>query len=75
MEMGKVIPQLFRTFDIEWSSPRSEWTIENQWFAKQKGVIFTLRLRKDKNQSETSMDIGSLIEKKAGTGDIQVTVG
>ena len=66
--MGKVVPQLLRTFSFEWSSPHSEWTIDNQWFAKQKGVIFTLKLRKDKNPAETSMDIRALLEKKANVG-------
>ena len=27
MEMGKFVPQVFRHFDIEWTSPKPEWRL------------------------------------------------
>ncbi|KAK6819176.1 hypothetical protein RU639_008065 [Aspergillus parasiticus] len=42
MEMGKLIPQLVRHFDIEWASDCPEWRVETFWFAKQYGLICRL---------------------------------
>ncbi|GKZ25809.1 hypothetical protein AbraIFM66951_000790 [Aspergillus brasiliensis] len=49
MEMGKLIPQLIRDFDIEWASERPEWSVKTFWFAKQYGLLCRLRSRKEKN--------------------------
>jgi cytochrome P450 len=35
MEMGKFIPQILRSFDIEWASESQQWTVKTYWFAKQ----------------------------------------
>jgi hypothetical protein len=48
MEMGKLIPQLIRDFDIEWASERPEWSVKTFWFAKQYGLICRLKSRKEK---------------------------
>ncbi|KAE8341952.1 hypothetical protein BDV24DRAFT_150746 [Aspergillus arachidicola] len=45
MEMGKLIPQLVRHFDIEWASDCPEWRVETFWFAKQDGLICRLTSR------------------------------
>ncbi|KAE8423593.1 cytochrome P450 [Aspergillus pseudocaelatus] len=47
MEMGKLIPQLVRHFDIKWASDSSEWRVETFWFAKQYGLICRLTSRTD----------------------------
>lgn len=39
MEMGKFVPQVFRHFDIEWASPKPEWTTHAAWFWKQSEII------------------------------------
>ncbi|KAL3442486.1 cytochrome P450 [Aspergillus insuetus] len=48
MEMGKLVPQLMRQFDIEWASECPEWRVETFWFAKQHGLICRLRSRTDR---------------------------
>ncbi|KAJ5697351.1 hypothetical protein N7488_011035 [Penicillium malachiteum] len=45
MEMGKLVPQIIRKFEIEWTSDQPEWHVETFWFAKQHGVICRLRSR------------------------------
>ena len=45
MEMGKLIPQMFRHFDIEWASPDPEWKTNAAWFWKQSKVIVKLHWR------------------------------
>ena len=47
MEMGKLIPQLVRHFDIEWASEKPAWRVETFWFAKQHGLTCRLRARAD----------------------------
>ncbi|KAF5987957.1 cytochrome P450 monooxygenase [Fusarium bulbicola] len=39
MEMGKLIPQLFRHFDIEWASEQPEWHTHATWFWKQSDLF------------------------------------
>ena len=46
LEMTKLVPQLLRRFDIEWTSPSPEWDIVGYWFAKQNGVVMRLRKRR-----------------------------
>ncbi|KAF5636266.1 pisatin demethylase cytochrome P450 [Fusarium tjaetaba] len=48
MEMGKLIPQLFRHFDIEWASEQSEWHTHAAWFWKQSGLFVKLKRRETK---------------------------
>jgi hypothetical protein len=45
MEMGKFIPQVFRHFDIEWTSPADEWTTHAAWFWKQSDMHVHFRSR------------------------------
>ena len=45
MEMGKLIPQFIRLFDIEWASPDPEWELDAAWFWKQSKVICKLNWR------------------------------
>ena len=35
MEMGKFIPQVLQTFDIEWASEHEAWKTKAAWFWKQ----------------------------------------
>jgi len=39
MEMGKLVPQVLRHFDLEWASDKPEWETECYWMHKQRGVI------------------------------------
>ncbi|KAJ5934250.1 cytochrome P450 [Penicillium verhagenii] len=45
MEMGKLVPQLIRNFEIEWASEEPEWRVETFWFAKQHGLKCRLKSR------------------------------
>lgn len=45
MEMGKLIPQIVRNFDIEWASQKPEWKVETFWFSKQYGLVCRLKSR------------------------------
>ncbi|KAJ5543407.1 cytochrome P450 [Penicillium sp. DV-2018c] len=45
MEIGKLIPQILRRFEIEWASDQPEWRVRTFFFAKQYGLICRLRLR------------------------------
>ncbi|KAJ5656902.1 cytochrome P450 [Penicillium longicatenatum] len=49
MEMGKLIPQLIRHFEIEWASEHPEWKVETFWFAKQHGLKCRFRSRTSKH--------------------------
>jgi hypothetical protein len=44
MEMGKLIPQILRHFEIEWASDKQEWRVETFWFAKQHDLICRLSI-------------------------------
>ncbi|KAF5585071.1 pisatin demethylase cytochrome P450 [Fusarium pseudoanthophilum] len=48
MEMGKLIPQLFRHFDIEWISEQPEWRTHAAWFWKQSELFVRLKRRQRK---------------------------
>ncbi|ETS84381.1 hypothetical protein PFICI_02406 [Pestalotiopsis fici W106-1] len=39
MEMGKLVPQVLRQFQLEWASDEPEWKIQTYWFAKQTGLL------------------------------------
>ncbi|RDH36020.1 cytochrome P450 [Aspergillus welwitschiae] len=45
MEMGKLVPQLLRHFEIEWASHENEWRVRTFFFAKQHGLVCRLALR------------------------------
>ncbi|GJN75823.1 hypothetical protein PLICBS_009929 [Purpureocillium lilacinum] len=45
MEMGKLVPQVLRNFDLEWASPRETWKVETFWFARQEGLVYRLKRR------------------------------
>lgn len=45
MEMGKLIPQIIRHFEIEWALDKPEWRVEALWFAKQYDLKCKLRPR------------------------------
>ncbi|KAJ5654540.1 cytochrome P450 [Penicillium lividum] len=50
MEMGKLVPQLIRNFEIEWASQEAEWRVETFWFAKQHGLKCRLKSRTPKHK-------------------------
>ncbi|QGI65311.1 hypothetical protein CEK26_009260 [Fusarium fujikuroi] len=54
MEMGKLIPQLFRHFDIEWASEQSEWHLHAAWFWKQSELFVRLKRRQAKECRATT---------------------
>lgn len=43
--MSKIIPQLFRQFDISLTSPRKDLETVNYWFAVQYGLVWRLKSR------------------------------
>lgn len=45
MEMGKFVPQILRSFDLEWASEDPEWHVYTYWFARQEGLICRLKTR------------------------------
>ncbi|KAH7205129.1 cytochrome P450 [Fusarium redolens] len=45
MEMGKLVPQILREFDVEWASDEPQWKLQTYWFSKQIGVITRLKPR------------------------------
>ncbi|KAJ5328320.1 cytochrome P450 [Penicillium brevicompactum] len=46
MEMGKLIPQIIRHFELEWASEEPQWNMQTFFFAKQHGLKCRLRSRK-----------------------------
>ena len=36
--MGKLVPEIFRNFDLEWAAEEDEWKVSTFWFAKQTGI-------------------------------------
>ncbi|KEF50973.1 uncharacterized protein A1O9_12971 [Exophiala aquamarina CBS 119918] len=48
LEMYKLVPAIFRTFDVQLANPSEEWHLENKWFVKQSNfyVQFTAKGRK-----------------------------
>ncbi|CAG8050184.1 unnamed protein product [Penicillium olsonii] len=45
MEMGKLVPQIIRHFQLEWASDQPEWNVQTFFFAKQHGLKCRLRRR------------------------------
>jgi hypothetical protein len=45
VEMGKMVPQVLRNFEITWASLEENWRIKTFWFAKQTGFLVRLHLR------------------------------
>lgn len=45
MEMGKLVPRILRTFDIEWASTADNWTVKTYWFSKQTNFIARFKKR------------------------------
>lgn len=45
MEMHKVLPELFRRFEVELAEPEKEWKITNHWFVQQEGLVCRLTPR------------------------------
>jgi hypothetical protein len=52
MEMGKLVPQILREFNMEWASEKDEWTVPTFWFAKQTDMIVHFRPRISKGLKE-----------------------
>jgi hypothetical protein len=45
MEMGKIVPQLLRDFDVEWASSEPDWTLTTHFFPMQEGLIVRFKPR------------------------------
>jgi len=45
MEMGKMVPQVIKNFEIGWAAPEEDWKIRTFWFAKQSGLHVRFRVR------------------------------
>ncbi|KAM0697897.1 hypothetical protein Q7P36_002751 [Cladosporium allicinum] len=45
MEMGKFIPQILQTFDIEWASENEDWKTNAAWFWKQTDMDVRFKVR------------------------------
>ncbi|CZT20252.1 related to pisatin demethylase cytochrome P450 [Ramularia collo-cygni] len=46
MEMGKFIPQILQTFDLEWASKNPEWNTNAAWFWKQTDMQVKFKARR-----------------------------
>jgi hypothetical protein len=44
-EIYKLIPQIFRAFNIELVDPKKDWVEHNTWFVKQTGIDCRLSKR------------------------------
>jgi hypothetical protein len=47
MEMGKLVPQVLRQFELEWASSEPHWKVHTYWFAKQSGLLVRMKLRSE----------------------------
>jgi hypothetical protein len=45
MEMGKLVPQVLRQFDLEWASNEAHWQVKTYWFSYQDGLMVRMRPR------------------------------
>ena len=45
MEMGKLVPQFLRQFDLEWASSEPHWQVRTYWFARQEGLLVRMKPR------------------------------
>lgn len=45
MEMGKLVPQIMRVFDLEWASTSPTWSVKTWWFARQSGILVRFKAR------------------------------
>ena len=45
MEINKLIPELVTRFNFELEDPEREWTVHNDWFVRQSGVKFRVKMR------------------------------
>jgi cytochrome P450 len=45
LEMSKLVPQLYRRFDLELTDPTKEWELHDFWFVKQTGLICKVKRR------------------------------
>lgn len=57
MELGKLVPQLLREFEIEWASEEPTWKVFTYFFARQEGLIVRLKPRRAKMRAETEMTL------------------
>lgn len=39
MEMGKLVPQILRKFDVEWASEKPDWDVKTYFFSRQTGLV------------------------------------
>jgi hypothetical protein len=46
MEMGKLVPQVLRQFDLEWASSEPHWKVKTYWLSKQWGLLVRMKERK-----------------------------
>ncbi|KAH8652879.1 putative P450 monooxygenase [Ilyonectria robusta] len=46
MEMGKLVPQVLRQFELEWASEKPDWNVRTYWFARQQGLLVRFKSRK-----------------------------
>jgi hypothetical protein len=46
MEMGKLVPQVLRMFDIEWASSEPTWHVGTYFLSKQSGLLVRMKARK-----------------------------
>lgn len=51
LEMSKLVPELLRRFDIELSSPMTDWTLNTFWFVKQTDLFCNIKKRPTMEQS------------------------
>lgn len=45
LEITKFVPQILRTFEMEWAADSPEWETFSAWFYKQKNLVFKWKSR------------------------------
>ncbi|KAB5566900.1 cytochrome P450 [Coniochaeta sp. 2T2.1] len=45
LEVYKLVPSMFRRFEIQFQDPRQEWELVNSWFVKQKNFTTVFKMR------------------------------
>lgn len=45
LEMGKMVSQILRHFELEWAAECEEWKTECYWMHKQRGLIVRFRAK------------------------------
>ena len=49
MEMGKLLTQVLREFDMEWAEVKEDWDVRSYWMPEHRGLIVNFKTRTEKS--------------------------